>query len=154
MSFQSRLSKHPAWQDPEIVLSHETRRLPHADSHAGMTFGDYRFLLAQAWRAPHEIKSYGGAENKRGSSFDHLVGTGEQRRWHFEAERSRRFEVDDQLVLRWRLHRQIGWLLAFQDAIDVTRRAPVLIDEIRPVGDQAATADIKTGVVDDRQSVP
>src|SRR5262249_31097008 len=75
-------------------------------------------------------------------------------RGHLEAERSRRFEVDDQLVLRWRLHRQIGWLLALQDAVDVTRRAPILIDEIRPVGDQAAIADIKTGVVDDRQSVP
>jgi hypothetical protein len=31
---------------------------------------------------------------------------------------------------------------------------PILTDEIRPVGDQAAIADIKTGVVDDRQSVP
>src|SRR5262249_48008638 len=90
----------------------------------------------------------------RFTSFVHLVGAGEQHRGHLEAERSRRFEVDDQLVLRWRLHRQIGWLLAFQDAVDVTRRAPILIDEIRPVGDQAAIADIKTGVVDDRQSVP
>jgi len=48
------------------------------------------------------------------------------------------FEVDDQLVLRWRLHRQIGWLLALQDAINVAGRAPILIDEIRPAGDQAA----------------
>src|SRR5262245_60970168 len=90
----------------------------------------------------------------RGASFDHLIGAGEQRRRHLEAKRSRRFEVDDQLVLGWRLHRQIGWLRTLEDAIDVTRRAPILIDEIRPVGDQAAIADIKTGVVYDRHSAP
>jgi hypothetical protein len=95
-------------------------------------------FLAQSRRAGRN----GGASNKRTTppasylhrpsakrndpSFDHLVGAGEQHRGHLEAERSRRFEVDDQLVLRWRLHRQIGWLLAFQDAVDVTRRAPNL----------------------------
>ena len=32
--------------------------------------------------------------------FDHLVGAGEKCRWHIEAERLRRLEVDDQLELR------------------------------------------------------
>jgi len=63
-----------------------------------------------------------------GASIDHLVGAGEQHRGHLEAERPRRFEVDDQLVLRWRLHRQIGWLLAFQDAVDVTRSVGAMLD--------------------------
>jgi hypothetical protein len=30
------------------------------------------------------------------------------------------------------LHRKVGWLLAVEDAIDVARRAPVLVDEIGP----------------------
>ena len=44
----------------------------------------------------------------------------------------------DQLVLRRRLHRKVGRLLALEDAIDVAGRAPVRVDEIGPVGDQAA----------------
>jgi len=32
-----------------------------------------------------------------GSLFDHLIGTGEQCRWHFEGKQTRRCEVDDEL---------------------------------------------------------
>ena len=45
------------------------------------------------------------------------------------------------LVLGRRLHRQVGRLLALEDAIDVAGRAPVLVDQIRPIGDQAAGGD-------------
>jgi hypothetical protein len=36
-----------------------------------------------------------------------------------ESERLRRLEVDDQLELGRLLHRQVGWLLAFEDAVYV-----------------------------------
>ena len=58
-----------------------------------------------------------------------------------EAERLGGLEVDDQLELGRRLHRQVGRLLALEDAVDVAGRAPVLVDKIRPIGDQAAGGD-------------
>src|SRR5258708_31342787 len=42
--------------------------------------------------------------------FDHLVGAGEQRRRHVEAERLGRLEINGELEFRWQHHRQIGGL--------------------------------------------
>jgi hypothetical protein len=38
------------------------------------------------------------------------------------------------------LHRQVGRFLALENAIDVTGNAPVRVDHVRPVSDQAAAA--------------
>ena len=75
-------------------------------------------------------------------------------RRHVEAERLGGLEVDHQLVLGRRLHRQVGRLLALEDAIDVAGRAPVLVDQIRPIGDQAAAGDEEAFEVDRGQFVP
>jgi hypothetical protein len=64
--------------------------------------------------------------------FDHLVGAREQGRRHLKTKRLRGFEIDDQLVFSRRLHRQIGRLLAFEDAVDVAGGAAKLIDNIIP----------------------
>src|SRR5438034_626031 len=57
-------------------------------------------------------------------SFDHLVGEREQLVWNLEAERLGRLEVDHQIVLGWLLHRQVGRLLAPEDAIHISCCAP------------------------------
>jgi hypothetical protein len=57
------------------------------------------------------------------------------------------FQVDRQLVLVRRLHRKVGWLLALEDAIDVTRRTAKLLENIIPIRDQTAAIDKVTSVV-------
>src|SRR5262245_53547323 len=72
----------------------------------------------------------GSCSPSKGSLFDHLVGCSEQRRRNCEAERLCSLEVDHQLVLVRRLHREVGRLLTFKNTVDVIGRLPVLIDQI------------------------
>jgi hypothetical protein len=64
--------------------------------------------------------------------LDHLVGGGQQRFWYCKTERLGGFQVDHRLVFRRRLHRQVGRLLALEDAIDVAGGKPVLVEPVGP----------------------
>ena len=74
--------------------------------------------------------------------------------WDREAKSPGGFKIDRHLVLGWRLHRQVGRFLALEDAIHVGGRAAVLVDKIRPIGDQAAADDEQALVVHSGQFVP
>ena len=56
-------------------------------------------------------------------------------------------------VLSRRLHRQIGRLLAPKDAVDIAGGVPVLVGNIRTIGDQAAGGSENSSVVDRGQLV-
>jgi hypothetical protein len=68
-----------------------------------------------------------------GDLFDHLIGAREQRWRQSEAERPGGLEVHHSQVLGRCLHRQVGWLLALEDAGAVTSGLPVRVEKIRPV---------------------
>src|SRR5262249_5116867 len=85
--------------------------------------------------------------------LDHLVGVLQKRLRDSEAERFRRLEVDDQLELRRELDRQIAWLGALEDAIDIPRRAPVGVGQTNAVRKKAATAREHTVRIDRRQAM-
>ena len=70
--------------------------------------------------------------------FDQLVGAAGQRQRDGDAKRLGGLEVDEQLQLRGLLHRQIGGLLAFEDAVGVDADLAKLVRIVGPIAHQAA----------------
>ena len=79
---------------------------------------------------------------------------GRATRGHFKPESLGSLEVDDEFVLGRRLHRQVGRLLTFEDAIDIAGCASILVDNIRPIGIRPPPATNIASVVYRRQLVP
>ena len=67
-----------------------------------------------------------------GRSFDHLVGAGEQRRRHVEAEHPGGLEIDHQLELAGLHDRQIGRLRPLEDAAGIEASATIRIRNAVP----------------------
>jgi hypothetical protein len=70
--------------------------------------------------------------------FDDLVGAGEDRGRHGQAERLGGLEIDDQLECGWLLDRQIRELLALEDPSGVNAELATDSLETRCIADQAA----------------
>ena len=85
--------------------------------------------------------------------FDHFIGAREDGRRDYETHCFCGFEIDYQRVLVRCLHRKLGRLLALEDAIDVARGAPIEIDRVGPIGQQAALDGLATDRVDGREAV-
>jgi len=81
--------------------------------------------------------------------FEDFVGSREQCSGHFEAERFGGLDVEHGFVFRRSPHREVGWFLAFQDAVDVGGGKPIQRGLINPEGDQSAFGE-ETAEVWDR----
>src|SRR5947207_15974831 len=87
-------------------------------------------------------------------SLDHLVGT-QRKCWrNVQSEHPRGLEIDDQLIFRRRLDRQLARLLAAQNAIHVAGRPAPLLDLVGPVRHQPALGCEIAIWVDRRQAMP
>jgi hypothetical protein len=62
--------------------------------------------------------------------FDHLIGGDQKVLRYAKAKRVGCLKVDHQFILGRCLHRQIGWLLTLEDAIDVTGSSAKLSEKI------------------------
>src|SRR5262245_13289444 len=92
----------------------------------------------------HMEMSAKGQKRTLHSLFDHLVGSGEQRRRNGKAKRLRGLEVDGQLVFGRRLDWHVGWLLALEDAIDISRGVSHRLLNVRSVAQQSAVHSVVT----------
>ena len=109
---------------------------------------------AKADLIPPELQVRLGPRTEVASLLDHLVGAREQRGRQYKAECLRRLQVSDQFVSGGCLNWQIGWLLAFENSIDVAGCKSSLIDQIDSIGDQAAIVGVVAPVINGRQFVP
>src|SRR5262245_22991882 len=71
------------------------------------------------------------------SLSDYVVGARQQCRRYLKSERLRSFQIDDQLVFRRGLHRQVSRVFALEDTIHIVGGLLEPLDQIRPVGNQA-----------------
>ena len=88
-----------------------------------------------------------------GVLFDHIICNREQRVWHGETERLGGLEIDDALELGRLLHRQVGWIGAAQDTVDIRSRAIIEISGINSVRQQTALKDEIAQSINRRQAM-
>src|SRR5438876_7563190 len=70
--------------------------------------------------------------------FDHLVGAGEQCRWHNDAKRLCGLQIDHQLELGRLFDRQVGRLRTLENLVDEDGGPTIKISNIGSVGQKEA----------------
>src|SRR6187200_3030304 len=70
--------------------------------------------------------------------FNDRVGPTKQRQRHLQSERLRRSQIDDELELRWLLHRQIAGLFTLENACGEEAGLPVGIKKARSEASKSA----------------
>src|SRR5262245_19897220 len=74
----------------------------------------------------------------RAASFDHLVGTREQRLRQGEAQRLCRCKIDDEIELYGLLDWQIAWIRSAQNLVDIIAGAPKQVRDARSIRHQTS----------------
>src|SRR5262245_3966482 len=92
------------------------------------------------------------AQTTAATSFDHLVGAGEQRRRHVERERLCGGQIDDELELGRLLDWNIGRLCSAQHLVDDLGGASPSVGEVWPIRHQCPGFDILAGIEARRQT--
>src|SRR5262245_52601569 len=85
--------------------------------------------------------------------LDHFIGDRENAWRQSEAKRLGNLQIDDEFIFGGSLHRQVGGLLAFEDAIDVARSAPVWVGGVGAIEAQSAASYIDPERIDRRQAI-
>src|SRR5262245_1857612 len=73
--------------------------------------------------------------------FNHLVGAGEQRRLHREAERLGSPEIDRELEFRRQFYRKVARPLTIENAGDVNAGTTIGVRLARPIADQPTSCN-------------
>src|ERR1700730_1749119 len=79
------------------------------------------------------------APQQTASLFDYLVGTAQQRNRKGKAERFRGLEIDHQLGIRGLLDRQVGGVLALENAAGIIASEAIGVGDVGSVAHQPAS---------------
>src|SRR5262245_35396335 len=103
-----------------------------------------------AWQSkqilyPHSERAVGlhvGFCQQRYALFNHLICASEQHGWHLEPQCFGGPQIDQQVQLRGKLNRQVCWLDAAQDPIDVVGSPVKAPNQVDAVADETARLDV------------